>query len=37
MLVRAPKFYEVAKRVIEIMDGAVLVAHNANFDYRSYA
>ncbi|GAK95357.1 hypothetical protein Fjoh_3451 [Nonlabens ulvanivorans] len=34
MLVRAPKFYEVAKRVIEIMDGAVLVAHNANFDYR---
>lgn len=34
MLARAPKFYEVAKRVIEIMDGAVLVAHNANFDYR---
>jgi DNA polymerase-3 subunit epsilon len=34
MLVRAPKFYEVAKRIIEIMDGAVLVAHNADFDYR---
>ncbi|MGJ8685725.1 MAG: exonuclease domain-containing protein [Nonlabens sp.] len=34
MLVRAPKFYEVAKRIIEIMDGAVLVAHNANFDFR---
>jgi len=34
MLARAPKFYEVAKRIIEIMDGAVLVAHNANFDFR---
>lgn len=34
MLERAPKFYEVAKRIIEIMDGAVLVAHNANFDFR---
>ncbi len=34
MLVNAPKFYEIAKRVIEIMDGAVLVAHNAEFDYR---
>lgn len=34
MLVRAPKFYEVAKRIIEIMDGAILVAHNANFDFR---
>lgn len=34
MLVNAPKFYEIAKRVIEIMNGAVLVAHNAEFDYR---
>ena len=34
MLRRAPKFYEVAKRVIEITDGAVIVAHNAAFDYR---
>lgn len=34
MLANAPKFYEVAKRIIEIMDGAVLVAHNASFDYR---
>ncbi|WP_194852593.1 exonuclease domain-containing protein [Nonlabens antarcticus] len=34
MLVRAPKFYEVAKRIIEIMDSATLVAHNANFDHR---
>jgi DNA polymerase-3 subunit epsilon len=34
MLRSAPKFYEVAKRVIEITDGCILVAHNATFDYR---
>ena len=34
MLRSAPKFYEVAKRIIEITDGCVLVAHNAQFDYR---
>ncbi|WP_350292051.1 exonuclease domain-containing protein [uncultured Croceitalea sp.] len=34
MLVTAPKFHEVAKRIIEITEGAVLVAHNAQFDYR---
>lgn len=34
MLVRAPKFYEVAKRIIEITQDAVLVAHNADFDLR---
>lgn len=34
MLHSAPKFYEVAKRIIEITSGTVLVAHNANFDYR---
>jgi DNA polymerase-3 subunit epsilon len=34
MVKRAPKFYEVAKRIIEITEGCVLVAHNANFDYR---
>jgi len=34
MLRRAPKFYEIAKRVIEITEGTVLVAHNASFDYR---
>jgi DNA polymerase-3 subunit epsilon len=34
MLIKAPKFYEVAKRIIEILDGAVVVAHNANFDHR---
>lgn len=34
MVKNAPKFHEIAKRIIEIMDGCVLVAHNANFDYR---
>lgn len=34
MLKNAPKFYEVAKRVIEIMEGCVMVAHNSSFDYR---
>ncbi len=34
MLRNAPKFYEIAKRVIEIMEDCVLVAHNSSFDYR---
>jgi len=34
MLKNAPKFYEVAKRVVEITEGCVLVAHNAKFDNR---
>jgi DNA polymerase-3 subunit epsilon len=34
MLKTAPKFHEVAKRIVEITEGAVLVAHNAQFDYR---
>ncbi|MCF8714366.1 exonuclease [Joostella atrarenae] len=34
MLQTAPKFHEVAKRIVEITDGATLVAHNAQFDYR---
>jgi DNA polymerase-3 subunit epsilon len=34
MLRNAPKFYEVAKRIIEITEGAILVAHNAKFDNR---
>ena len=34
MLRTAPKFYEVAKRIIEITEDTVLVAHNAQFDYR---
>jgi DNA polymerase III subunit epsilon len=34
MLVNAPKFYEIAKRIIEITQDTVIVAHNAQFDYR---
>ena len=34
MLRNAPKFYEVAKRIIEITEDCIIVAHNAEFDYR---
>jgi len=34
MLRNAPKFYEVAKRIVEITEDSILVAHNAQFDYR---
>ncbi|MDA0779118.1 MAG: exonuclease domain-containing protein [Bacteroidetes bacterium] len=34
MLRNAPKFYEVAKRIVEITEDCTLVAHNASFDYR---
>jgi DNA polymerase-3 subunit epsilon len=34
MLRNAPKFHEVAKRVIEITDDCTIVAHNAQFDNR---
>ncbi|WP_108868301.1 exonuclease domain-containing protein [Aquimarina aquimarini] len=34
MLRNAPKFYEVAKRIVEITTDCVIVAHNASFDYR---
>ncbi len=34
MLRNAPKFYEVAKRIVEITEDTILVAHNAQFDYR---
>jgi DNA polymerase-3 subunit epsilon len=34
MLRSAPKFFEVAKRIIEMTNDCVLVAHNASFDYR---
>ena len=33
-LKNAPKFYNIAKRIIDITDNCVLVAHNASFDYR---
>ncbi|MGB2273622.1 MAG: exonuclease domain-containing protein [Flavicella sp.] len=34
MVRTAPKFYEVAKRILEITNDCVFVAHNASFDYR---
>ena len=34
MLRSAPKFYEIAKRIVEITTDCILVAHNAQFDYR---
>ena len=34
ILRNAPKFFEVAKRIVEITTDCILVAHNAKFDYR---
>ncbi|HMI08660.1 MAG TPA: exonuclease domain-containing protein [Flavobacterium sp.] len=34
MLRSAPKFFEIAKRIIEMTKDCVIVAHNASFDYR---
>lgn len=34
MVKRAPKFYELAKRIVDLTKDNVLVAHNADFDYR---
>ncbi len=34
MLRRAPRFHELAKRIVEITDQAVLVGHGVAFDYR---
>jgi DNA polymerase III epsilon subunit family exonuclease len=34
MIADAPKFYEVAKKIVEMTEGRVFVAHNVFFDYR---
>ena len=34
MLRSAPRFFELAKRIIEITENCLIVAHNADFDYR---
>lgn len=34
MLRNAPKFHEIAKRIVEMTEGCIVVAHNAVFDYR---
>jgi DNA polymerase-3 subunit epsilon len=33
MVQDAPKFYEVAKKIVDITSGKTVVAHNAQFDY----
>lgn len=33
MVEDAPKFFEVAKKIVEITEGNIFVAHNARFDY----
>jgi DNA polymerase-3 subunit epsilon len=34
MVESAPRFYEVAKKIVELTQDRILVAHNAFFDYR---
>jgi DNA polymerase-3 subunit epsilon len=34
MVASSPRFCDIARRVVEITDGAFFVAHNAQFDYR---
>ena len=34
MVSNAPKFFQVAKRILEITENSILVAHNSSFDYR---
>ncbi len=33
MVANSPKFYEIAKRIVELTDNHIFVAHNADFDY----
>ncbi len=33
MVAGAPKFYEVAKRIVEMTEGKIVVGHNVRFDY----
>lgn len=34
MVKTAPKFHEIARRVVELTEGTTLVGHNIDFDYR---
>ncbi|MGV4529268.1 exonuclease domain-containing protein [Ornithobacterium rhinotracheale] len=34
MVRRAPKFHEIAKRIVEITEGCIIVGHGVHFDYR---
>ncbi len=33
MVADAPKFFEVAKQIVQMTEGAIFVAHNVSFDY----
>ncbi len=33
MVANAPKFYEIAKNIVEITEDCIFVAHNSSFDY----
>jgi DNA polymerase III subunit epsilon len=33
MVEDAPRFYEIAKKIVELTEGKIFVAHNARFDY----
>lgn len=33
MVTDAPKFYELAKKIVQMTEGAIFVAHNVRFDY----
>jgi len=33
MVEHAPRFFEVARRIVELTEGKIFVAHNARFDY----
>ncbi len=33
MVEKAPRFYEIAKQIVELTEGKTFVAHNARFDY----
>jgi DNA polymerase-3 subunit epsilon len=34
MLIRAPRFHEIAKRIVRLTEDCILVGHNVPFDYR---
>lgn len=34
MVEKAPKFYEIAKTLLELLKGNIFVAHNVSFDYQ---
>lgn len=34
MVQEAPRFFEIAKQVVQMTEGCIFVAHNASFDYR---